>query len=484
VNVPRRRGIVPAVILVLLAAAALRDLTRLGPGLPWRNMDDFPDFYCAGWSLDRNASPYTYEPLRTCEHRVNAGAGYRGQLFTQNHNVAIPAPLPPYDFPPFMSLARLPFANARLVDAIAIVVAVAACAVVLALLDVPIEVSVAALALSGAYVELNTGQVVPFALLALVLCGLALARRREILAGIFAALTAIEPTLGLPVIVATFLYAPRARWPIVATSALLALLALKLAGTPTLLEYATRVVPAQASSETSFPFQYSLSYAAAYAGLAPSAAAVAGVASYFVLLAIGLLAGPRLSAITHRRELLVFVPALCSVTGGSYLHQEELCFAIPALLVLAIGFDGIRQTIFAFALCVLSVPWILVWGSKQLFLASICVCFVILLRLRIDPRATAAFLLIVAAGIYFFELHPPHLPVPTISHRLYAPDVLVQQEWRDYARERGTHDILWLAIKLPTWAALLVAVVTALQGAFGGLRRSNGRRLFGVHGFI
>ena len=69
-------------------------------------MDDFPDFYCAGWALDRGANPYTYEPLHTCERRVNVGDTFRGQLFARNPWVAFPAPLPAYDFFPFMALGR------------------------------------------------------------------------------------------------------------------------------------------------------------------------------------------------------------------------------------------------------------------------------------------------------------------------------------------------------------------------------------------
>ena len=63
--------------------AAARDLTRLGNALPWRTMDEFADFYCAGSALDERASPYTYEPLRTCEHRVNVGDSFRGRLFAE-----------------------------------------------------------------------------------------------------------------------------------------------------------------------------------------------------------------------------------------------------------------------------------------------------------------------------------------------------------------------------------------------------------------
>ena len=65
------------VALALLAIAALRDLARLGDALPWRQLYDFADFYCAGATLDRGEDPYRYEPLHRCEHSVNETAAYR-----------------------------------------------------------------------------------------------------------------------------------------------------------------------------------------------------------------------------------------------------------------------------------------------------------------------------------------------------------------------------------------------------------------------
>lgn len=447
-----------------LALAALRDLSRLGASAPWRTMDDFPDFYCAGWVLERRANPYAYEPLHACEHQVNVADTFRGKLFARDPWVAFPAPLPAYDFSPFMGLAALPFRDARVIDAIAIVASVAVSALALTGVGVALDVSVAALVLSTGFVELNTGQVVPFALLALVLSGLALARGNDRLAGVFAVATSIEPIAGVPVIAATFWLVPRARWPVALTIGIFALLALSAVGGPVLFEYASRVLPAQAASEVHFPFQYSLTYALAYLGMPPGVARVAGGLSYLMLTATGLWLASRVCKSVGRRELLVFLPAFCSVIGGAYLHQEELCFALPALLVLAVHVRGRARTVFAIALCVLSVPWILVWGVKQLFLACIFVCSLILLRLRVDRWAAVATLCAMVLAIYAFELRPPHLPVPTASvQHAYAASDLVQNEWRDYAQGRSTRDALWFAIKLPTWAALLAALAMLVR---------------------
>jgi hypothetical protein len=458
-----RAPLVIALALLVLALAAARDLTRLGNALPWRTMDEFADFYCAGSALDERASPYTYEPLRTCEHKVNVGGSFRGRLFAENATVAVPAPQPAYDFLPFMALAHLPAAAARVVDGVAILAAIALCAVALAALGIPLDLAVAALVLSTAFVELNTAQIVPFALLALVLCGYFLARRRDALAGIAASLTAIEPTAGIPVIAAALLFAPRARWAAASTAAALALVFFGLVGGAGVVHYFSQVLPAHAGAELLFPFQYSLTYALAFAGLPPAFARAAGALSYLVLSIAGLLIAPRVAATLARRELLVFIPALCAVVAGPFLHQEELCFALPALLVLAVAARGSARTVFATALCALAIPWILVWGMKQLLLASALVCAAILLRLRVARWAGVATFCAIVAALYLLELRPPHLPVPAPAARTYAADQVAEVEWRDYTGQRSSRDPLWFLIKVPTWAALLAALTMAAR---------------------
>lgn len=459
------REIAITIVLLVLGLAALRDLARLGGALPWHTMADLPDFYCAGRALDAGASPYAYEPLHTCEHAVNAGGAFRSALFAANPALAVPAPLPAYDFLPFMALAEYLPAQAALLDAGAILVAVLLTALALWRLKISPALVAATLVLSTAYMELNTGQVVPFALLALALCGLAAAHRHYRIAGVLAVFTAIEPIVGVPVVAATLLFVPQARWSAAICAAAFGVVALRLVGAAALVQYVTAVLPAQSRSEVHFPFQYSLTYLLGHAGVPPGAAAFLGTASYFLMLAVGLTLAPAAARRLHRPELVVFLPALCCAIGGTYLHPEELCLAIPALLVLASATRGRSRIVCALALCVLAVPWILVWGSKQLFLASLFVCAVILVGLRIDLRVTILTLFVIAATIYTFELHPPSLPVVRAAAQSYASNPLVQDEWRYYAEQRASSDPLWLAIKIPTWVALIAALLVAARRA-------------------
>lgn len=456
-----RRAFVVA-FFCALALASLRDLARLGDALPWRTMDEFPDFYCAGRALDAGASPYLYEPLHACEHAVSTATSFRAQLFRRDPAAAVPAPQPAYDFPPFMALAALPFERARAIYGAAIVVAVALTAAALAGTGVALETAAAALLLSAGYAALNTAQIVPFSLLALALSGFALSKGRDALAGICAALTAIEPSAGVPVFVATMVFVPRARWPAAITAAALALLAWRVAGGHTILTYVTAVLPAHAASEVRFPFQYSLTYALATLGAPHGVARAGGAASYVVLLAAGLWIARDAPRRFAARELTVFVPALCAVFAGPFVHQEELCLALPAALVLATKSQGIARSLSAIALCILSIPWILVWGAKQLFLASLFVCAALLARLRVAMPAALAGFFSIAAALYALELHPPHLPVPPASSSSqYAAGEIVEREWLAYTTARSTSDPLWFVVKIPAWAALLTLVAIA-----------------------
>ena len=450
------------VALGLLAIAALRDFARLGDALPWNELYDFADFYCAGTAIDRGADPYRYESLHRCEHAVN-----RSEAFLSDPARAVPAPLPPYDFPPFMLAARLSFEVARAIDAFAIVAALLAAVWGLSLLAIPFDIATLALALPGGYVLLAAGQVVPFALLALVFCGVALARRRPTLAGVLAALTLIEPHLGLPVCVALFFWQAGSRLAIVAAGVALACIAAAVSGFTVIIEYVARVVPAQAQAESGYVYQYSLSYLLHTLGLPAQPTLAIGDLSYVAMLVFGVWLGHRMAKTLGRPELLAYLPAACSVVAGSYVHMVDLPFAIPAALVLATSLPGRARKIAVIALVLLAVPWIAVWITKKLFLATLFVVGLMLVRLKPGATVSMGTLLAVAATIYLFELSPP-VACTAITAKTFAAGALAQEAWSEYVTRLGHGEPAWFLIKFPTWAALcgmLGACLGALRGA-------------------
>ncbi len=453
------RGVL-LVALAILAIAALRDFARLGEALPWRQLYDFADFYCAGAALDRGADPYRYEPLHRCEHAVNLTPAYR-----DDPRRVVPAPLPPYDFPPFMLAAQTNFTFARGLAAGAIVVAVVLSMVGLALCAVPFDVAALALVLPAGYVLLNAGQVVPFALVALVFCGVALARRRDRLAGVLAALTLAEPHLGLPVCVAVLWWRPRSRASLVAAGFVLASVGALIVGVAGLTEYVTRVLPAQAEAETSYVYQYGLTYVLHALGLPPGPSLPAGDLSYAVMLALGVWLGRRVAERLGRPELIAYVPGACSIIAGPYVHMVDLAFAVPATAVLATVLRGGARNLAVVALCLLAVPWIPVWIAKKLFLAALFVVAVLLARLRAGPAVSIGTFIGIAAIIYLLELVPP-APLVATTIGSFAPSDLAQDAWRAYVAQLPSPAPAWLFVKLPTW----IALASLLAASFAALR--------------
>lgn len=449
-------------VIVILGGFAVYDGVRLGDAAPWRQMYDFADFYCAGQALDMHRDPYAYEPLHTCEHRVNLS-----ERFQRDPALAIPAPQPPYDFPPFMALARLSFANAEATYAIAVAVAVLLAILALARTGVPLDVAAIALALPAGYVELNAGQIVPFALLFLTVCGAALAAKRNALAGVFAGLTAIEPHLGLPVALSVLLFVPRARATLLATLGALVIAGILVVGPPATLEYALRVLPGQAAAEVVFPYQYSLTFALNELGVSAAVAQAAGAISFAVVLIAGLWIAPRLAQSLARRDLLVFFPAATAVMGGAYVHMVEMCFAIPAAVAMAVSLRGWQRNASAAALCVLMLPWIQLWSIKRLFALSMLLCVLLLARLQIALPFAAGTLAVLAALIYGFELRPPALPDAFRASLRFPPDTVVQDEWRAFTQTLRTPDRGWLAIKIPIWCGLATLFAVAVARARG-----------------
>src|SRR5581483_10071472 len=108
------------------------------------------------------------------------------------------------------------------------------------------------------------------------------------------------------------------------------------------------------------------------------------------------------------------------------------------------------------------IPWIAVWGMKQLFLASLFVCAVTLAVLRVERPAAIGIFCAVGIALYALELHPPRLATPAALNRRYEPGELAERAWTDYTAARASSAPLWLWVKVPAWTALLSALaVTA-----------------------
>jgi hypothetical protein len=454
-------------IFVPLAIAAVRDVTRLDERLPWRQMSDFPDFYCAGRALNEGRSPYTYEPLHKCEQRISTLIFVR-----QNPTLVIPAPQPPYDFLPFMLLARWRFHAALIVYALTITVVMVAAAAGLSPLGVRFDIALLGFAIPGIYQEMAAGQVVPLALLFIVLAGVALSFRRDTLAGILTALVFIEPQFGVPVAITVFCYVGRARWTLIATLAIMALVATWIVTPSGLLDYVTHTLPAHSVSETAWPYQYSLTYALHFLEVPAQLAQGLGTLSSVATLAFALWLAPRLVAKLQRREMFAFFPAMCAVLGGPFIHNVEIPAAIPAVLILAVSLRGTLRSAAVIILCFLMLPWMQLWGIKKLFATSVLLGAAVLLRLHLSLRLVFATLACLAGLIFAFERTPPPGP-PRGAQIAFLPTELASVAWQRITPTFPFHGSEWFSIKLPTWVALLAAFVVVACFALRGDAEDN-----------
>ena len=294
--------------------------------------------------------------------------------------------------------------------------------------------------------------------MALVWCGVALRRGNDAAAGVLGTLVLIEPHLGLPVFAALLVGVPRGRVAATVTAICLGVTGVFAVGGATFLEYAGSVLPAQAHAETSYVYQYSLTYVLASAHLPPRFALAFGDLSYVVTAVLGILWGRRLAAQLQRRALLVFVPAATILLGGSYMHMIDLAMAVPAAALLAVSLPQRSRMAAAVAVVLLSVPWIGVWITKKLFLASLFVVAVLSARL-IGGAVAFALFCIVAVAIYGFELRPP--AGFTAVTPAVPPGDLAQAAWSAYVAQLRSDAWSWLAIKVPTWCGLAALFVAA-----------------------
>jgi len=356
-----------AALAVAFGALGFFNLRQPSGVGPFNNPTDFVAFYCAGAVAARGADPYRAEPLRSCERAAFA----RSQVPMVRYLV-VPGPLPGYDLAFFGAFARLvPFRLACVLWAGLLAAGVGLTVWALAAVSGLRPVfAFAALAGSDLYASLVPGQLVPVVVCALALCGYFLCRGAPRRAAVCACATLAEPHLGLPVVLALFLWEPAARLMIASGAAALGLLAFVFLGPASNAEYFARVLPAQAATEgLEFSRQYGLSAAVHALGVSAAASLALGTLSYLVMLALGVAVARRAARAFDSAALLAFVPAAAVLVGGAYVHIASMAAAVPLALVLCARGGALRPLAFA-ATAALAVPWqtvITAGGFAELF---------------------------------------------------------------------------------------------------------------------
>lgn len=420
---------------------------------------DFRAFYCAGAAVANDRDPYRTEPMRTCQNAARGFPAGRGLRF------AVPAPLPGYAIAPFVPLSRLPYAAANGVFMAGLLASLVMSVVLLGRLCArrP-ETIFAALLLPWLY-ALFIGQIVPIVCAATIGAAYFVARGRERLAALAAALAMLEPHLGLPVCLALFIARPRARAVLAGSGLLLAIASIALLGFDANIEYLRDVLPAHVSSELSNEEQYSLSYLAHLAGIGDRTASGLGTLSYVVMLAIGVFAGRLAAARTEMPALFLLVPPAFAVLGGPFVHAQQLAIAIPAALVLSSRISLNARTC-SLAVMLLAFPWTAA-GFLTLNLPVVAaVAFILALDLfEFTPSragiVSLASIAITAALLGAFAGLPPLTIGPVDSGE---GTTLAEDAWRSHveATFQGSA-IPYIAAKLFGWSGLILIAVATLS---------------------
>ncbi len=440
--------------LLVLGIAAGYDASRLRGAAPAKHMVDLSIFYCAGSAVLHRQDPYALETIRACEHRLNGGGAWNEPAYV------MPAPLPPFAFPPYALLSTLEYGTAKTVVVGLIAAAVVVAALALADIGIPFAAALAALALADGFVGMFLGQVYPFTIALLALTAAALRRERDAAAGLFAALTLVQPQIGVPVCLSLLVWgSARSRVALAAWACVLGVVGALVVGASGFAQWATQVIPGEARAEVFFWGQYSLTSVLANLGADPRTALLVGSVSFVVMLALGTWLAGRLARRLRAPEYLVLVPAAVCAIGGSFVHLAAMAAAIPLALALSVlpGASGARWRVLA-PLILLAVPWPFAQAVKALFFACVFVAAVMLVALRANPREGITLVLATAVGVYFIALHTP-APAPSV---IAAGNL-------DWSREIA---------KIPSWIGLIGLLVAALDASARACPQTSSRRLF------
>jgi hypothetical protein len=419
---------------------------------------DFRAFYCAGAAVAHGANPYTAGALYACEHAPQPFGLYHAVA-----GVAVPAPLPGYALLPFTLLAQLPYAAACAIWAIVLLASVLLSIRVLALLlDRRMDATAWALVPGFAIVVLPFGELGSIEIAAVLCMARFLRLGAYSAATIAGAFAMILPQIGLPALLAAFIFIPAMRVRIVAAAAVLVLL--DIAGSAgAAFSYLASVLPAHARAEISSSVQYGITWMVHAANGSDAAAIAAGGASYALMLVLGIAASRRVQARTHDDAWYALLPPAFAVFGGSFSHYAQIMVAIPAALLLASGVTESRRALFACAALLLVVPWLWVLAQPLLLAAFAVVCAMCaatLLDYAADGAMRAAFGAVLLGGAIM--LAGAHFGAGSRSafHLSAANTALAQDAWARYmnARHAGTGPVWWIA-KAPTWLGLLLVVL-------------------------
>ncbi len=355
------------ILLAVLCGLAIGVFIYAAAHPPLLTGYDFEAFWCGAKALLQHASPYANEPLHACEATTSPA------FFLRYPQVTVPVPLPGYAIALFTPFALVPFALARIVWLILQVF----CAVVIGrgiakLSGMPPLTALAASAVAVLGPALLQGALSPIPIALTVCAALALRQKHWNTAAILLGFAMVEPHMVLPACVAVFFTIPQMRMRLLAAGAGAAAVMLAVLGPHVALSYFTTVLPFHAASEVNNLGQLSLTAVLYHLGAAPALALRLGSLQYVLLALLGVFAARALYRKQDDRSWLVLLPAAFAVTGGAFIHLDEVAMAVPLACIMVMRRPNPLSVLALFMLA-LPVASILDWFPLSVPAAMQCV---------------------------------------------------------------------------------------------------------------
>lgn len=419
---------------------------------------DYHAFYCAGVAVREHRNPYHTQSLRGCE-LYSTDAQYRARL----PGTTLPAPQPMYDLSLFALFAGMPFGMSKAVWGALLGIAVFITAFCLERLTrMPPPVILAVLATSLICNTLALGQIVP--VYSAAACGAALLLRqgRTGWAGAAAAVTLIEPHLGLPICVSLAVWCPRSRAPLGLACAALAAIALVVGGVASNVEYVTKVLPLHALSELGSDGQLSLSVILHAVHLPQETALKLGSVSYVFMTAVGVCLARPASLRLQNAALLAAVPAAAAVIGGTFLHGTEIVAALPLALLL-VDVKAIKPLAVGI-LVLLATPWAAQSQPHQMVpwfaLSALCTAYVLTKAGGVPWGWSAIWAVVIFVTLCQVNFGYEQQQIAYISHE-HAAEVRIDELYPQAGWARVDEGTYWTQnafswiMRAPTWLGLI-----------------------------
>ncbi|HKU81160.1 MAG TPA: glycosyltransferase 87 family protein [Candidatus Tumulicola sp.] len=422
-------------------------------------MVDFRAYYCAATAAARQENPYFTSSLHGCESAPIP------PFYHAPRRVTVPAPYPPYVLMLIYPLTLLPFTPA----AIAWWALLTACVVLAAyalsrVTRQPFVVAWAVLALSLGLTTLDSGNVIPISIAALLVAALCTQLGHLYAAAFAIAVAMVEPQIALPAAVAAFIRFPTMRLALALLAGLLAASSLAASGLARNIAYFTTVLPAHALSEVSRDNQYSLATVLAALGVHDRQAALLGGISYIITTVLGIIVGLRLARDYLDPAFAVIIPPAFTLLGGSFVHTGEIAAAAPAALLFFARAQSGRPILLAI-LILLAVPWMLATSISSFLAPLFPVAYLVYVlggRARTWALASALASFFAIASLFYFSAHSAGLHPATLVVRPPIDPRLAEASWRSFVLGNSTNRPATWLLRLPTWLGLIAFVWSAV----------------------